>query len=923
MPLKSPQHPYLSLGLSVGFALGAVACSSPSDDDESSPSPSPSELTATPTDIPGNETPTPTTVDPGASGPYEPTAQSVATHPVPAWYRDARFGLFIHYGPYSVPAFAPRGEYAEWYWSHTSETPLDEVILHPAPMPEMIQYHRDEYGDGMAYEDFFPMLSTRDFDPEGLMSLAYDAGMRYVVLTSKHHDGFVLYNSDLTERDMVDEGPGEDVVAPLKKAAEEAGLKFGLYYSLLDWGQPSYPDREDYIDAYLLPQLKELITRYEPQVLWADGNWGHSAQYWRSAELVAWYYNYMLSREKDVVVNDRFGLPGDFATVEYATLSDAASRMTEVTQGMGESFGYNTNEKLEDLASVEQLILNLADVVCRGGNYLLNVGPDQHFGIPEAQWQLLEDLAAWMKVNGEAIEGTRSWVNPTDGAARFTLRDVDDTHAILYAIVPAEAGNLSLPSLRRDTIDVTGVKLLGSTSAVSFTQTDEGLSLTAPSVSGTTARVYAISFSRSALEYGLLTVATSAIMRNTPVSVNVTVTNRSSSVAEETLALYSNGVQYAEQAVEVEAGGNARVTFEFIGYAPGQYQLRLKNRTAEVLVEPIWKDGNKDGVRDVGEATFTSLRDAITAAAEGDDLRLDAGTYRSDVNLWPVSINKAVRIVGNPGVVLDGGGAPGLLTVAAGGVTLENLALKGVGTDSTGLTVAITVDAVNGTSLLNNWIAGGMRFSGGRLHTVDGNHLVGGGISAQDTSLLTLSGNLIEKNAWGSGMDLRASSGAVVRENRLFGNLTGILISEATSVQLIANVIDSRWWGIRLQEVSACTVNDNLVSETMRGFDLIGSSQNTLSFNQCTDCDTGMLFQAKSNNNTVTDNTLEQGRVGIFLWDTGTQTITGNNIINTESYVLFKDATPAQSADGNYWGGDPSDQLGGEVVVSSWSDGPY
>ncbi|MFM7201151.1 MAG: alpha-L-fucosidase [Myxococcota bacterium] len=918
-----PRQKYLSLGFGVGFALGAVACGSATDDDNSSPSPSPAELTPTPTATPGSATPTPATTDPGTAGPYEPTAQSVAAHPLPAWYRDARFGLFIHYGPYSVPAFSPRGEYAEWYWSHISETPLEEVILHPDPMPEMIQYHQDTYGAGFEYEDFFPMLSTRDADPEALMALAYDAGMRYVVLTAKHHDGFVLYDSELTERDMVDEGSGDDVVAPLKEAAENAGLTFGLYYSLLDWGEPSYPDREDYIDAYLLPQLKELITRYEPQVLWADGNWGHSSQYWRSAELIAWYYNYMLSKEKDVVVNDRFGLPGDFATVEYATLSDAASRMTEVTQGIGESFGYNQNEKLEDLSSVETLILNLIDVVCRGGNYLLNVGPDQHFGIPEAQWEILEGLAAWMKVNGEGIHGTRAWVNPTDGAARFTLRDVDDTHAILYAFVPAEQGDLLLPSLRTGTIDITGVKVLGSTSAVSYKQSVSGLSITRPSVSGTAALAYAISFSRSALEYGPLTVAASGVMRNTPVGVNLTVTNRSATTVNETLELYANDSVVSVADVQVEAGATSRVGFEFVGYSAGHFDLRVKNRTTEVLVEPIWNDKNKDGLRDVGEPTFASLRDALESVEPGDELRLDAGTYRSDVNLWPVSIEAAVRVIGQAGAILDGGGAPSLISVAASGVSVESLQMKGVGADSTGLTVAVNVEAVNGTSLLNNRIVGGVRFSGGRTHLVEGNSLQGGGISAQNTSLLTIRSNLVVDNFWGTGIDLRASSGPLIQDNRLNGNLTGIVISEATNAQVLANTIDSRWWGIRLQEASACTVNDNQVSETMRGFDLLESSQNTLNFNRCTDCDTGMLFQEKSNNNTLTGNTLEQGRVGIFLWNTGTQLIQGNNILDTESYVLFKNDTPVQEADGNYWGGDPSAQLGGDVSVESWSNGPY
>lgn len=899
----------------------ASGCSSPPVETPETQTP---EITESPSANAGTSTPAIETATPAAAGPYEADPASLATHPLPQWFSDAKLGLFIHYGPYSVPAFAPRGEYAEWYSSSASERRLEEVILHPGPMPEVIVYHQDTWGASFAYEEFSSLLSADRLDASELMQLAHDAGMRYVVTTAKHHDGYVLYDSALTEYDWEDSGPGGDVLQDLRDAADAEGLKFGLYYSLLDWNQPDYPDREDYVAAYLRPQLAELVERYTPAVLWADGGWGHSAQYWESAEIIADYYNYMSRRGLDALVNDRFGLPGDFATLEYSAPSDSVLRPTEVTRGMGESFGYNQNERDEELESPETLLLEFIDVVAKGGTYLLNIGPDGDFALPEAQRRVLEAFAEWMSINAEAIHGSRPWVDYGEGEVRYTLKEQDATHATLYAIAPAKLGDLFLPSLHTGILEITGITLLGSEASVGYVQSDSGLQITRPGNSLPVALVYAIHFERSPLELGPLSVSVSAATLGEPVTASLLVNNRADTSVTEELILYIDSLEAMRQTLTLAAGESLRVAFELPTLLTGDNPLRVGYRRNRVLIDPIYLDRNDNSTRDLGEPVASSLRDALDMAEPYDTLRLTPGYYRSDVNVWPVEIGVPVRILGEPGVVLDGGGATQVLGVATYGVTIQGLEIGGLGSDDQGVGAAVSVEVVNQVVVRNNFIRGALRFAGGQSHVVQGNRLEGGGLSLQAASLAEVSDNLIVDNRWGPGILLRECQGATVRGNRVTGNLSAIQVVDGYMLELSGNELDSRWWGIQLEGSSRITVLSNTISNTMRAIELLDSSSSILSANRMESCDTGMLFQGKTEQNTVEANTLVSSRVGFFLWDSGVQTIRSNNLTETESYVLFKNAEPVQSADGNYWGGgDPAAALGGEVSVKSWAGEPF
>ena len=335
-------------------------------------------------------------------GTFAPTWESLDRRPVPEWFRDAKFGVFIHWGVYSVPAWGARGSYAEWYLAGLNRAGSKTRA-----------FHDRVYGPDFRYEDFAPRFRAELFDPDAWAELFEASGARYVILTSKHHDGFCLWPCTLrTGWNAVDTGPRRDLVGDLMTAVRGRGLRMGLYFSFMEWTHPLYPDHLDrYVEEYLLPQAKELVTRYRPDILWGDGEWDHGAEAWRTPELLAWLFNEGPNRD-DVAVNDRWGggtryHHGGYYTSEYGAGLRDAKRHWEETRGMGASFGYNRNERLEDYASTDDLIRLLVDVVSRGGNLLLNVGPTADGRIPVIMEERLREIGAWLAVNGEGIYGTR------------------------------------------------------------------------------------------------------------------------------------------------------------------------------------------------------------------------------------------------------------------------------------------------------------------------------------------------------------------------------------------------------------------------------------------------------------------------------------------------------------------------------------
>lgn len=406
--------------------------------------------------------------------------------PTPAWYDGAKLGIFVHWGLYSVPGWATRpgtlddvpkrlgwrawfrdNAYAEWY-ANTVKIPNSPTAA----------YHHAHYGDA-SYNDFIPAFNEaiRAWDPDRWAEFFKQAGAGYVVLTTKHHDGFRLWPSRVPHPTLGDFHASRDLVGELASAVRDAGLRFGTYYSGgLDWSVNPTPiqDISDlgktviqdpaYV-AYADAHWRELMDRYDTEILWND------IAYPRRSELesiVADFYR----ANPDGLVNDRFQdigaggertplVPPDILTPEYTSFAATRPEKWETNRGIGYSFGYNQAEDETNFLPVETLIRFFADVVSKNGNMLLNIGPRADGSIQDGQLIRLRALGEWLAVNGEAIYGTRPWqvaegTTDADIPLRFTRKG-----AALYAILldQPRPGPLSVLGLRG--ADDTTVSLLG------------------------------------------------------------------------------------------------------------------------------------------------------------------------------------------------------------------------------------------------------------------------------------------------------------------------------------------------------------------------------------------------------------------------------------------------------------------------------
>jgi alpha-L-fucosidase len=396
----------------------------------------------------------------------------LSARPVPAWFGQAKFGVFIHWGAYSVPAWAePTGElgatdperwfahnpYAEWYWN------TSQIEGSPAHA-----YHRDVYG-ARRYDDFLDAWRAERFDPVDWVDLFARAGARYVVPTTKHHDGITLWDAPGTgTRNTVHRGPRRDLVADLAAAVRSRGLRFGTYYSGgLDWyaGRRAVIRHEDLIDdygrpheaayaAYALRHVYDLIDRYRPEVLWNDIGWPDAGM----ADLPELFAHYYATVGEGVVNNRWDGAPADYLTSEYqAGRENESAALWEHCRGIGLSFGYNRNEGPEHLLDPAGAVRLLVDVVSRGGNLLLNVGPKADGTLPDEQRAVLEGMADWMALHSGAVHGSRPLESDAavghDGApwVRWTA---DDRHVYAFlADVPAAARGEVLLRVRHGLLD--------------------------------------------------------------------------------------------------------------------------------------------------------------------------------------------------------------------------------------------------------------------------------------------------------------------------------------------------------------------------------------------------------------------------------------------------------------------------------------
>ena len=464
------------------------------------------------------------------TGPFRANWNSLAGYRAPEWFRDAKFGIFIHWGVYSVPAFGN-----EWY-SRNMYVEGNAAFKH----------HVATYGpqSKFGYKDFIPMFRAEHFDANAWLDLFTQAGARYVVPVAEHCDGFAMYDSSLTDWDAGKMGPKRDVVGELEAATRRHGLHFGVsshraehwwwydggtkfdsdvrdphYAGIYGPAQPmalpgdddsKEPD-PDHLERWLPPdktflddwlaRSSELVSKYHPDFLYFDWWIGQPAFQPYLQRFAAYYYDAAASRHQGVVLTYKgYDFPENAATLDIERGKLDTQRLlpwqTDTSVSI-HSWGYANNDEYR---SAKSLIDELVDVVSKNGNLLLNVGPKSDGTVPEQARTILLEMGAWLKTNGEAIYGSRPWLvygeGPTKvtGTAKnsdqqeFTAEDIRFTthHGVLYAIALGwpSSGELRIRSLARGLPylkgPVCGVKMLGSDAPISWHQEADGLHIELP-----------------------------------------------------------------------------------------------------------------------------------------------------------------------------------------------------------------------------------------------------------------------------------------------------------------------------------------------------------------------------------------------------------------------------------------------------------
>ncbi|MCH7228811.1 alpha-L-fucosidase [Haloferula sp. A504] len=394
------------------------------------------------------------------------------------WWRDARYGLFIHWGLYAIPA----GTWKDKVYDHG----YSEWIMFSEKIP------REEYAK------LGKRFNPESFDADAWVEVAKQAGMRYVVITAKHHDGFSLFDSKVTDYDVMDATPfRRDIIKELEEACHRAELHFGVYYSVdRDWYRPTgqgnrykqtntwdFPDSTDedfdrYFEEIALPQVKELITQYDIDLLWFD------AIEMKSPDQIKRTYDAIRDLSPDTIINSRIWSPvfpkqipppycDYISSGDNKILENSVDFEWENPGSMNTSYGYNRND--HKWVEPDEIIRRLADIVSKGGNYLLNVGPTAEGTFPQPCIDRLLEAGKWMEINEEAIRGASEWRVHSEGDSVYFTAKGNTVYAICTK--PPQA-RLVIEAFNN--IEVREVSVLGSEDKIDWKQSDKGLELSAP-----------------------------------------------------------------------------------------------------------------------------------------------------------------------------------------------------------------------------------------------------------------------------------------------------------------------------------------------------------------------------------------------------------------------------------------------------------
>ena len=439
---------------------------------------------------------------------FQPDWENIsANYTVPEWFRDAKFGIFIHWGVYSVPAYIN-----EWYPRNMYQEGSSEY-----------QHHIEKWGnhEEFGYKDFIPMFKAENFDADEWADLFIESGAKYVVPVAEHHDGFSMYDSEFNEWNAVKMGPKRDLLLEMKTSFEKKGLIFGLSSHRIEnaWffnGGKHFPsdvqdstitlygrryENEKYTEDVAREWLRhtyELVDKYQPELFWFDWTVNNPVVMPYFNKFMAYYYNNAIDWGKEVVVNAKQGYPTNVLVWDMER--GKSDKMMVFPWQTDTSVGKRSWSYIEgeENKTPEQIVHDLIDIVSKNGNLLLNIGPKADGTITEEQKSVLREIGAWLTVNGEGIYGTRCWKKYGEGdtestkgtftdhiATQYTSQDIRFTTKgdDFYAIVLNWGESVKVRSLNKENVGDAAIKsvtMLGSDEAVEWEQQEDGLVLKFP-----------------------------------------------------------------------------------------------------------------------------------------------------------------------------------------------------------------------------------------------------------------------------------------------------------------------------------------------------------------------------------------------------------------------------------------------------------
>ncbi|KDQ56343.1 glycoside hydrolase family 29 protein [Jaapia argillacea MUCL 33604] len=401
----------------------------------------------------------------------------LSQHETPTWFNQAKFGIFVHWGVYSVPAWAPNGTYAEWYnwWLHAPPENSSNLFW---------EHHLETYGPSVVYDDFISNFTASKFNASEWLDIFDNAGAKYFVLVTKHHDGFALFDSmNTTHRSSAYMGPQKDLLAELFNTAkqEKPNMHRGTYYSMPEWFSPDYAkygfgqwpgglahdafnlselepytgrlNISDYLVDLQLPHMLSLAETYETEIMWCDIGGPNM-----TPEFAARFYNNAMAKGIQVTMNNRCGAVPDYDTPEYQLLASIQTRKWETNEGMDPfSYGLNTATNASDYKNATTIIQTLVDVVSKNGNYLLDVGPTAEGEIIAPMVDNLLAAGQWLNQSGDCVYATDYWFRGAQEALNSSLRFLTTpTTFCVVSFGPPQnnqlAVNAQLPILSTDEI---------------------------------------------------------------------------------------------------------------------------------------------------------------------------------------------------------------------------------------------------------------------------------------------------------------------------------------------------------------------------------------------------------------------------------------------------------------------------------------